>query len=153
MMGSVSCCLLWIMTGNNLCCVHPPSDKIWRIMVIRWKQSIVYNRYKRKFFSPQEKITFLVSSFGSRCLTQCYNFPGDKNFQICVLGNKFVLNLGLMWYFLCYIDLVLMVSSINFTWRTCYNLLGHFLMEAIMRTLKVSSKPIGSHDLPTVCKM
>ena len=91
MMGSVSWFLLWIMTGNNLCCVHPLCDKIWRIMVIRWKQSKVYNRYKRKFFSPQEKIRFLVSSFGSHCLTQCYNFPGDKNFQICVLGN--VLNL------------------------------------------------------------
>ena len=116
-----------------------------------------YNRYKRKFFSPQEKITFLVSSVGSRCLTQCYNFPGDKNFQICVLGNKFVLNSGLMWYFPCYIDLVLMVSlelsSINFSWRTCYNLLGHFLMEAIMRTLKVSSKPSGSHDFLGVCIM
>ena len=106
----------------------------------------------RKFLSQQEKIRFLVSSFGSRCLTQCYNFPWDKNFQICVLGNKFVLNLGFMWYFQCYIDLVLMVSlelsSINFTWRTCYNLLGNFLMEAIMRTLKVSSNPIGSQDFP-----
>ena len=84
-------------------------------------------------------------------------FQEIKNFQICVLGNKFVLNSGLMWYFPCYIDLVLMVllelSSINFTWRTCYNLLGHFLMEAIMRTFKVSSKPSGSHDLPGVCKM
>ena len=110
----------------------------------------------RKFLSLQAKIRFLVSSFGSRCLTQCYNFPGDKNFQICVLGNKFVLNLGLMWYFQCYIDLVLMVSlelsSINFTWRTCYNLLGNSLMEAIMRTFKVSSKPIGSQDFPGVCK-
>ena len=156
MMGSVlaACCESWLET---ILVVSTPwviqSGELWLLNGNKAK----YNRYKRKFFSPQEKITFLVSSFGSRCLTQCYNFPGDKNFQICVLGNKFVLNLGLMWYFPCYIDLVLMVllelSSINFTWRTCYNLLGHFLMEAIMRTLKVSSKPSGSHDLPGVCKM
>ena len=87
-----------------------------------------------------------MSSFGSRCFTQWCNFPRDKNFQICVLGNKFGLNLGLMWY----IDLVLMVSlelsSINFTGWTCYNLLGNFLIEAIMgTTLKVSSKPILDH--------
>ena len=41
MMGSVSWFLLWIMTGNNLCCVHPLCDKIWRIMVIKWKQSTI----------------------------------------------------------------------------------------------------------------
>ena len=128
------------MTGNNLCCFHPLSDKIRRIIVIIQKQSTMED-----FLSPQEKITFLVSSFGSRCFTQWCNFPRDKKFQICVLGNKFGLNLGLMWYFPWYIDLVLMVSlelsSINFTGWTCYNLLGNFLMEAIMGTLKVSSKP------------
>ena len=90
-----------------------------------------------------------MSSFGSRCFIQWCNFPRDKNFQICVLGNKFGLKLGLMWYFPWYIDSVLMVSlelsSINFTKRTWHNLLGNFLMEAIMGTLKVSSKPILDH--------
>ena len=38
------------------------------------------------------------------------------------------------------------LSSINFTGWTCYNLLGNFLIEAIMgTTLKVSSKPILDH--------
>ena len=136
------------MTGNNLCCLRPSSDKIRRIIVITRKQSTI----GRKFLIPhcKKRLHFWWALLvGSRCFIQWCNFPRDKNFQIRVLGNKFGLKLGLMWYFPWYIDLVLIVSlelsSINFTGRTWHNLLGNFLMETIMGTLKVSSKPILDH--------